>query len=70
MDHFEGSELFDTLAAGRQFSESEAQVIMKQLLEAILYLHSINIVHRDLKPQNVLLSDTRIKVIEFNVSRR
>ena len=72
MDHFDGHELFEDLANGRQFSESEAQIIIRQVLDALSYLHTNNIVHRDLKPQNVLLSDTckMIKVIDFNVSRK
>jgi len=28
---------------------------MKNLLEALCYIHSKNIVHRDLKPENVIL---------------
>ena len=34
----------------RKFSDEEASMIMKCILQAVAYIHSANIVHRDLKP--------------------
>jgi len=39
----------------RPLDERECRIIMKQIFEGLVYLHSINIVHRDLKPANILL---------------
>ena len=45
---------------------------MKQLVEAIKYLHANKIVHRDLKPENILLAkagEDKIKISDFGLSR-
>jgi len=55
MELVDGGELFDYLVDNGPCSEPTARCIMRQLLQALQYLHSRNIVHRDLKPENILL---------------
>ncbi|KAI5798864.1 kinase-like domain-containing protein [Geopyxis carbonaria] len=49
-----GGELFDRICEYGKFTEKDASQIMREVLEAVSYLHQNNIVHRDLKPENLL----------------
>ena len=54
-----GGELNAYLDKEKYFSEFEARRILKQLHEAVKYIHSRNVVHRDLKPNNILFLDEK-----------
>lgn len=53
------------------FTLSRLQVITRQCLEALAYLHHLGIIHCDLKPENILIKSYRrceIKVIDLGSS--
>eukprot|EP00300_Choanocystis_sp_HF-7_P027869 c33142_g1_i1.p1 GENE.c33142_g1_i1~~c33142_g1_i1.p1 ORF type:complete len:328 (-),score=64.19 c33142_g1_i1:53-1036(-) len=57
MELLRGGELFDRIVARHNYSEQDARVCCRQLLEAIEYMHDHNVVHRDLKPENIIYED-------------
>jgi serine/threonine protein kinase len=51
-------------------SEANAAIIMKQLIEAVSYLHRECIVHRDIKLENILISTlNNIKLADFGFAK-
>lgn len=63
-------ELFDYLTSVVTLSEKKTRYIMRQVFEAVDYIHSENIVHRDLKPENILLDDNlNVKITDFGFAK-
>jgi len=69
----EGGELYDRIQQKQFYPEQEAKVLIKNLLEAVAFIHSKGIMHRDLKPENILLaskvSNTDIKISDFGLAK-
>ncbi|CAL5404948.1 unnamed protein product [Camellia sinensis] len=67
-----GGELFHQLEKHGRFSESEARVLFRQLMQVVAYCHDNGVVHRDLKPENILLatkaSSSPIKLADFGLA--
>ncbi|XP_073119765.1 calcium-dependent protein kinase 29-like [Henckelia pumila] len=67
-----GGELFHKLEKHGRFSESEARVRFRHLMQVVMYCHDKGVVHRDLKPENILLatksSSSPIKVADFGLA--
>ncbi|XP_031566034.1 serine/threonine-protein kinase HSL1-like isoform X3 [Actinia tenebrosa] len=67
-----GGELFEFLSEQEYLTEDEAVGFLKQVIEAIEYLHQRSIVHLDIKPENIVLKSegsTQIKLIDFGLAR-
>jgi serine/threonine protein kinase len=65
-----GGELFFHLLKKRRFSETNARLIIAEIILALEHLHSQDIVYRDLKPENVLVDlDGHIKLTDFGLCR-
>jgi len=68
-----GGQLFDRITDKGSYTESDARKVIKNIVEAVKYLHSHGIVHRDLKPDNLLLKSTdddySVKIADFGLSK-
>jgi len=69
----EGGELYDRIQTMQCYPEMEAKTLVRNLLEAVAFIHSKGIMHRDLKPENILLvskiSNTDIKISDFGLAK-
>ena len=72
MEHIDGGNLKEVIAKNKGFKQEISRRIIRQILEALKYLHQVKkIMHRDLKPENVLIYDFKegehiqIKLVDF-----
>lgn len=70
----QGGELFErVIEEDYELTEKACTVFMRQICEAVDFIHSQRILHLDLKPENVLCltkTGNRIKIIDFGMARK
>ncbi|XP_069968410.1 calcium/calmodulin-dependent protein kinase type 1 isoform X3 [Bactrocera oleae] len=68
-----GGELFDRIVEKGSYTEKDASDLIRQILEAVDYMHEQGVVHRDLKPENLLYyspnNDSKIMISDFGLSK-
>lgn len=68
-----GGELFDRILERGVYTEKDASDVIRQVLDAVKYLHDGGIVHRDLKPENLLYltpeEHSKIIITDFGLSK-
>ncbi|KAL5013464.1 hypothetical protein ScPMuIL_007734 [Solemya velum] len=73
MELVTGGELFDRIVEKGSYTEKDASHLIKQVLEAVNYMHERGVVHRDLKPENLLYysadDDSKIMISDFGLSK-
>lgn len=78
LDYCAGGELFQKVVNHHKkklklYKEKDASIMIQQVLEALLHLHSKGIVHRDVKLENILVvhaeNSTKVKLTDFGSAR-
>ncbi|KAJ6499290.1 kinase-like domain-containing protein [Mycena sanguinolenta] len=73
LEYMAGGDLFTLIEKHHGLSERMTKHLMRQLCEAVAFIHSNDIAHRDLKPQNILLTADRpptLKIADFGLANR
>ncbi|XP_032526663.1 muscle M-line assembly protein unc-89-like isoform X2 [Danaus plexippus] len=72
MDYLWGNELFDRIVDEEHIKEVDVVPYVRQICEALLYLHELKIAHLDLKPENIIClspNSLQVKIIDFGLAR-
>ena len=72
MDYVEGESLGDMIKRVEFLPEQQALAYIRDVADALAYIHSKSINHLDIKPGNIMLrrEDHRILLIDFGVSKQ
>jgi serine/threonine protein kinase len=54
-EYIYGNDLYEYVKKRKRLSEYISAFIIGKVIEATLYLHSLEIIHRDLKPENIMV---------------
>ncbi|KAI1715702.1 protein kinase domain-containing protein [Ditylenchus destructor] len=73
MELVTGGELFDRIVAKGSYTERDASNLIRQVLQAVFFMHENGVVHRDLKPENLLYynqdEESKIMISDFGLSK-
>lgn len=50
LEYASGGELYHAFRKAGKFSEQKVAHYIKHIIQAVIYIHSLNIIHRDIKP--------------------
>ena len=71
MDYVEGQNLEAIVQQRGALRESEALGWLRQIIDAVEYLHQNRIIHRDIKPQNIIVTpQNRAMLVDFGIAKR
>ncbi|KAJ3141308.1 hypothetical protein HDU90_007335 [Geranomyces variabilis] len=68
MKRASGGNLFEAIIEQKKFAEPIARDIMKQILEALQYLHAQNVTHRNLKLEKIFACETDNQFFDVQIS--
>ena len=68
-EFIDGHDLSQEITSGKQWSEVEVILFLKEILEVLDFVHQRNVIHRDIKPSNIMRrkSDGKLILIDFGL---
>jgi serine/threonine protein kinase len=69
MEFLEGESLDKIVARKETLTLARIRSILTEISAGLGEAHALGIVHRDLKPSNVLVTPTRLKILDFGIAR-
>lgn len=71
MEHVAGGSLSDRVGRQGALSESEATRYIRQVADALTYIHTQRMTHLDVKPANIMLTDKdEVVLIDFGLAKQ
>jgi Protein kinase domain/Tetratricopeptide repeat len=69
MELLEGQGLVELIDPDRRPPLAQVKTILTEIASGLQEAHALGVVHRDLKPENVILTATRLKILDFGIAR-
>jgi serine/threonine-protein kinase len=69
MELLEGQVLADLIDPNNLPPIGRVKTILTEIASGLEEAHALGVVHRDLKPENVILTATRLKILDFGIAR-
>ena len=68
LEYMSDGTLYTKLKKQTKLSEKETAFIVKQIAEAVEYLHDRGIVHRDIKPENIVIASVKMNIFRMCIN--
>ena len=70
LEYLDGGSLDELITKKQVLPEAEAIKYIRQIAEALSYMHEHKVLHLDLKPGNIMLSNGNAVLIDFGLSKQ
>jgi serine/threonine/tyrosine protein kinase RAD53 len=70
IEHLDGGDALDHICQAGALSENKVRLAVKQVLQALAYMHELGFAHRDIKPENIMYhgaDQDKVKLIDFGL---